>query len=284
MLRANKKASSGQGLEGAPYYIDEMLKKSVDMELESTLRRFNTLKNDFERIASHKIENFEEFTELLENPIEFYRSKHLAKVENSELIKQLKALNLDAERLIELPSGFDQVISQCTMINRGGSIRPDRWTIENEKIVATEEHLQKLYRRVYFYAQTKEQKQRLEISLKMIEAFRLIESEIHKQLPQHRAGEAIRLKMHFRNKLPYQLKAVNDREGVRIIPSPEWVQNGFEGTSFLGYHVQNESDKIRAKRDAEAYENRKSRRAPQETILSYNDALPDQIYIDRLTE
>jgi hypothetical protein len=282
MIRSNKKQA---GIEdNGLYYTDHFLKRQVDNELESTLKRYNGLKMEFERVSKYKIESFNEFLSLLENPIEFYKGKHLATVEGSALFKQLQQLNLDTENLIRIPDGFDSIVQMVNLINRSGTIKADRYTIENNAIVPSAEFKDRMYSRVYFYATTPEQRERLSIAYSLIEAYKLIEPIIYQQLKRSRAEECIKQKLHFRHSLPYQLKAVNGPDGtVKIIPSPDWVSKGFEGTSFLGTLVLSQADIERAERDRQRIEASRPTRAPYETIYSdVSRALNQTININSL--
>jgi hypothetical protein len=265
-MRVNTKAQTGNKVDGL-YYTDEFQKNQVDRELSSTLQRYNSLKSEFERLSKYKVESFAEFLELLENPIEFYKGKHLATVEGSALFQQLQQLNLDAENLIRIPDGFDSIAQMVNLVNRSGAIKPDRFTVKDGRIIPTDEFKSKMYSRVYFYATTPEQQERLSIAHQLIGAFKLLEPVIHSQLKTSLADKAIREKLHYRHSLPFALKAVPGKDGeVVIIPNPSFVEHGFQGTDFLGTRVLSQQDLERAERDRQRIEASRPVQAPAETI------------------
>jgi len=157
-----------------PFYVDEQRKKIEEKGLKYQILHLESAIHLYKKFApGDEINSIEELADMVKDPVARYSKWKVKEVENQPKNSELKEFVRDylkvferssLEKEIKLPNDFDELVSACAKV---GNVNAANLILRNGKIEFSERVMNKLYNRVYYYADTPLRKKRLAYAEKL---------------------------------------------------------------------------------------------------------------------
>lgn len=252
-----------------PFFTDHNYLKQWHRDQENILLHGNKTLQAYESVTGFKVEMIKDFALMVSDPETFYRAAYYQA--NRKDFQLLEKLNLDLSELIKLPENFSELEEAASRFTR--ELRSLDWKyfdIVKGRFVHSDLAILKRDSRAIHFANTSEEKARLQLCEKLISFYSDLEGQLKKELKPTRFSAMLEGLYHFKP-TPFQLViAPNESGKLKLWPNPKFVRQSFKGSATLGFYWPTEEEAQRAIKDAERIEAARPK-AVQETRYAVND-------------